>query len=137
MAELKHSETTGAIIKVFYKVYNELGYGFLEKVYENAMVIELREMGLVVEQQKPIWVYYQGQLVGEYFADLVVNNSVIVELKSGESIARAHEVQLINYLRATEFEVGLLLNFGQSPEYRRRLFDKKPAQLLSSLFDES
>ncbi len=132
---LKHSETTGAIIKAFYKVYNELGFGFLEKVYENAMVIELREMGLTVEQQKPINVYYREELVGEYFTDLVVNKSVIVELKSSETIVRAHEAQLINYLRATDFEVGLLLNFGQTPEYRRRIFDKKPAQLLSSLFD--
>jgi len=135
MAELKHSETTGAILKAFYKVYNELGFGFLEKVYENAMVIELREMGLTVEQQKPINVYYREELVGEYFADLVINNCVIVELKSAEILVRAHEAQLINYLRATDFEVGLLLNFGPTAEYRRRIFDKKPTQLLSSLFD--
>lgn len=136
MENLKHSETTGAIIKAFYKVYNELGFGFLEKVYENALVIELRELGLIVEQQKPIFVYYQGQLVGEYFADLVVNDSVILELKSAETISRAHEAQLINYLRATEFEVGLLLNFGKSPEYKRKIFENKPRELLGVLFDQ-
>ena len=136
MENLKHSETTGAIIKAFYKVYNTLGFGFLEKVYENALVIELRESGLLVEQQKPIFVYYQGQLVGEYYADLVVNNCVILELKSAETISRAHEAQLINYLRATEFEVGLLLNFGQTAEYRRKIFENRKTTLLSVLFSE-
>ncbi|HEY2847970.1 MAG TPA: GxxExxY protein [Pyrinomonadaceae bacterium] len=121
-ADLKHSETTGAILKAFYRVYNSLGHGFLEKVYENALVIELRAAGLVVDQQRPVVVFYRDELVGEYFADLVVNNSVIVELKAAESLSRAHETQLINYLKATDFEVGLLLNFGSSPEYRRKIF---------------
>jgi GxxExxY protein len=127
MEKLKHSEITGEIIKSFYKVYNALGFGFLEKVYENALVIELRELGLTVEQQLPIAVSYRGHLVGEYFADIVVNRCVILELKTAESISRAHEAQLINYLRATDFEVGLLLNFGQSAEYRRRVFENKSA----------
>jgi GxxExxY protein len=122
--DLKHSETTGSILKAFYRVYNSLGHGFLEKVYENALVIELKAAGLLVEQQRPIIVHYEGQVVGEYFADLVVDNCVIVELKAGESLARAHEAQLLNYLRATEFEVGLLLNFGAEPEYRRKIFSK-------------
>ena len=123
MENLKHSEITGAVIKAFYKVYNSLGFGFLEKVYENALIIELHELDLTVEQQRPIAVYYRDQLVGEYFADLIVNNCVIVELKTGESMSRAHEAQLINYLRATDIEVGLLLHFGQSAEYRRKIFD--------------
>lgn len=135
MENLKHSEITGAIIKSFYKVYNSLGYGFLEKVYENALVIELLELGFCVEQQKGVVVYYRDKLVGEYFTDLVVENSVIVELKSAVSISRAHEAQLINYLRATEFEVGLLLNFGQTAEYKRKIFENKSTGLLSVLFD--
>jgi len=124
--DLKHSETTGAILKAFYKVYNSLGHGFLEKVYENALMFQLRSNGHHVKQQKPIIVRYEGHLVGEYFADVVVDDCVIVELKAAEALSRAHETQLINYLRATEFEVGLLLNFGSSPEYRRKIFTSKP-----------
>ena len=110
--ELLHRETTDQIIKAFYKVYNALGYGFLEKVYENALVIELREIGFQVEQQKSLKVHYGRHLVGEYFADLVVEEKVILELKAAETIIQAHAAQLQNYLRATEIEVGLLLNFG-------------------------
>jgi GxxExxY protein len=135
MADLKHSDITGAIIRSFYKVYNSLGFGFLEKVYENALVIELRDAEFIVEQQRPIVVCYRQHLVGEYFADLVVNDAVIVELKSAESICRAHEAQLVNYLRATEFEVGLLLNFGQSAEYRRKIFENEPQSIWSEILD--
>jgi GxxExxY protein len=112
---------------VFYHVYNTLGYGFLEKVYERAMAIKLRNAGLSVNQQQPIKVFFEEQLVGDYFADLVIENVVIVELKAGEAIAEAHEAQLMNYLKATEMEVGLLLNFGPKPEFRRKVFtnDKK------------
>jgi GxxExxY protein len=131
MEELKHSEITGNIIKAFYTVYNSLGYGFLEKVYENAMIVELRSLGLNVEQQKGISVFYRDTLVGEYFADLVVGSAVIIELKSVEKLVRAHEAQLINYLRATLFEVGLLLNFGQSPEYKRKIYENKKIDFLS------
>lgn len=133
--DLKHSEITGNIIKAFYTVYNSLGYGFLEKVYENAMIVELRSIGLHVEQQKGISVFYRETLVGEYFADLVVEHAVIVELKSVEKLIRAHEAQLINYLRATLFEVGLLLNFGQSPEYKRKIYENKNIDFLSVLSD--
>ena len=135
MEQLKYSETTGKIIKGFYAVYNDLGFGFLEKVYENALVVELESLGLAVEQQKPINVYYRDILVGEFFADLVVNSHVIVELKSAESIARAHEAQLINYLRATRYEVGLLLNFGKTAEYKRKIFDRNNTDLFSALLD--
>ena len=118
----KHSEITEKIIKAFYKVYNALGYGFLEKVYENAMFMELVSMGLIVEKQKQIQVYYEGKEVGQYFADLIVEGDVIVELKASESLCEEHEFQLINYLKATEIEVGLLLNFGKKPELKRKVF---------------
>jgi len=117
-----HEEITGTIIKAFYTVYNTLGYGFLEKVYENALVHELTKLGLEVRQQMPIKVYYDGCLVGEYFADLVVEGCVIVEIKAAESLRPEHAAQLLNYLKATEVEVGLLLNFGPKPEFARRIF---------------
>ena len=121
---LLHKGTTGKIIEAFYYVYNELGYGFLKKVYENALVIVLKHYGCSVAQQVPVKVYFEGQLVGDYYADLVVNGCVIVELKAAESISEAHEAQLVNYLRATNMEVGLLLNFGPKPEFRRRVFSR-------------
>lgn len=120
--ELIHKEITNKIIKAFYKVYSELGYGFLEKVYLNALYLELISMGLSCEKQKPIKVYYLEQLVGEYYADIIVNGCVIIELKAAEAFAEEHEFQLINYLKATEIEVGLLLNFGKEPEFRRKFF---------------
>jgi GxxExxY protein len=125
--ELLHKDITDKIIKAFYKVYNELGYGFLEKVYQNALVIELIEMGLQCEKQKQIKVYYRERLVGEYFADLIINECVIIELKAAETLVEEHEFQLINYLKATEIEVGLLLNFGKKPQFKRKIFtnDKK------------
>ena len=121
----KHSEITEKIIKAFYKVYNTLGYGFLEKVYENALFIELVAIGLFVKKQKQIKVYYDGKEVGEYFADLIVEESVIVELKAAENLCEEHEFQLINYLKATEIEVGLLLNFGEKPAFKRKVFSNK------------
>ena len=117
-----HSDITEKIIKAFYKVSNVLGYGFLEKVYENAMVIELKKMGCKVLQQKNIKVFYENEVVGEYYADLLVNDLVIVELKSLESLDKNIESQLINYLKATEIEVGLLLNFGKKAEFKRKIF---------------
>ncbi len=117
-----HQETTGAIIKAFYTVYNTLGYGFLEKVYENALAHELTKLGLKVGQQVPIEVYYDGQLMGKYFADLVVEGRVIVEIKAAERLRPEHDAQLLNYLKATKIEVGLLLNFGPKPEFSRKIF---------------
>lgn len=118
-----HSEVTEIIIGCFYNVYNKLGFGFLEKVYENALLIELREAGLTAAAQVPIEVYYKEQRAGNYFADLLVNNKVIVELKAGDgAIIEEHELQLVNYLRATEIEVGLLLFFGKKPQFKRKLF---------------
>ena len=124
---MKEEHLTRQIIGAFFRVYNRLGYGFLEKVYERALAIELRERGLRVACQNPVKVFYGGRMVGDYFADLVVEDSVIVELKAAEALHPAHEAQLVNYLRATEIEVGLLLNFGTKPQFSRKLFtnDKK------------
>ncbi|MBI3740592.1 MAG: GxxExxY protein [Chloroflexi bacterium] len=123
---LKHADLTEKILHAFFKkVYHQLGYGFLEKVYENAMAIELRRMGLQVEQQTKIDVYYEGEIVGEYFADLLVQGEVIVELKAAQAIVADNEAQLLNYLRATPYEIGLLLNFGPKPDFRRKAFDNE------------
>ena len=119
---MKYGEITDQVISAFLKVYNTLGYGFLEKVYENALLIELRLSGLFCEKQFPIKVYYNGCQVGEYFADIIAENCIIIEIKASEAIAEEHEFQLINYLKATDFEVGLLLNFGKKPEFKRKIF---------------
>jgi len=123
MLDFKHGDVTELIIKAFYTVYNTLGYGFLEKVYRNALAIELRKMGLEVVTEGRILVYYDGEVVGEYFADLLVAGVVIVELKAVKKLLEAHEAQLLNYLKATPYEVGLLLNFGPKPEFKRKAFD--------------
>jgi GxxExxY protein len=120
---MKHHEVTDRIIQAFYKVYKSLGYGFLEKVYENAMVIELRKETLNITPQSPIKVYYDEQIIGEYYADLLIDNKVIVEIKAAKCLAPEHEAQLLNYLKATDIEVGLLLNFGPQPEIKRKIFD--------------
>ena len=120
---MKNEELTAQIIKAFFKVYNTLGYGFLEKVYERAMVIELEEMGFEVENQKRVLVYYKGHIVGNYSADLMVEDTVVCELKSSESLVADNEDQLINYLKATTKETGLLLNFGKKPQIKRKVYD--------------
>lgn len=120
-----HKEITDQILRAFFNVYNTLGYGFLEKVYENSMLIELRKMGLDTQRQVPIKVYYAEQIVGEYYADLIVNDKIIIELKAAENLCEEHEFQLINYLKATEIEVGLLLNFGKKPQFARKIFTNK------------
>ena len=119
---LLHQDITEEIISTYYYVYNELGYGFLEKVYENAMLIELKSRGFKVESQKLIKVYFKDTIVGEYFADIVVNDKIILELKSCEALAPEHEVQLFNYLKATKIEVGLLFNFGKRTAFKRKIF---------------
>jgi GxxExxY protein len=119
---LLHKDITDKIIKAYYNVYNSLGYGFLEKVYENAMLIELRKLGLNVQKQVPIKVFYDEQLVGQYFADIIVEETIIVELKATEGLREEHEFQLINYLKATELEIGLLMNFGKTPQFKRKIF---------------
>jgi GxxExxY protein len=119
---LQHQEITSQIIAAFYAVYNTLGYGFLEKVYENALTLELQKKNLTVHRQVPIKVRYAGQIIGEYFADLLVEGKVIVELKAVEKIIPVHEAQLLNYLKATDMEVGLLLNFGPKADFTRKIF---------------
>ena len=121
--DIKYKTLTEKIIKVFYKVYNKLGYGFLEKVYENAMMIEMRKEGIPAVSQYAIKVYYENNIVGEYFADILVADKVIVEIKAARNIAVENEAQLLNYLKATDIEVGLLLNFGPKPEIKRKVFD--------------
>jgi len=122
MNELLHKELTNKILSCFYTVYNTLGFGFLEKVYENAMMIELTKQGIRAEKQKPIKVYYSNNMVGEYFADIIVEDTIIIELKAAECLIEEHELQLINYLKATDKEIGLLLNFGKKPEFKRKIF---------------
>jgi GxxExxY protein len=121
--EGKHSELTGKILGAFFQLHKEMGFGFAEKIYEAALEILLLELGLIVERQKDIFVYYHGKVVGEYKADLIVNGVVLIELKSVERLIGAHDAQLLNYLKATEIEVGLLLNFGREAEFHRKIYD--------------
>ena len=121
----KYSELTEKIILSFYKVYNTLGYGFLEKIYEKALLIELRKIGLKVDEQKCINVFYQNEVIGVYFADLIVNDSVIIEIKATGEIKKIHEIQLVNYLKASDIEVGLLINFGETPIVKRKVFSNQ------------
>lgn len=120
--KLLYEEITEKIIKSYFKVYNTLGYGFLEKVYENAFAIELRKNGLEVRCQYPISVKYDSEIVGKYYADIIVNDIIIIEIKAAKEISEEHECQLINYLKATDIELGLLMNFGKGAEYRRKIF---------------
>jgi GxxExxY protein len=119
----KHKALTAAIISIFYKVYNTLGYGFLEKIYENAMMYEFKKAGIPAVSQSPINVLYEDEIMGEYCADILVDDKVIVEIKAAKSLAPDHKAQLLNYLKATDKEVGLLLNFGPKPEISRKVFD--------------
>ena len=121
----KHEDVTEIVIRSFFKVYNTLGYGFLERVYENALFCELADTELIVEKQNRINVFYKGEVVGKYVADLVINNNVIIEIKAAEHLCEEHECQLINYLKATNIEVGLLLNFGKKPQFRRKVFSNR------------
>ncbi len=121
--DYKYKELTEKIIKIFYKVYNKLGYGFLEKVYENAMMLEFEREKMPAISQFSIQVFYEDKIVGEYFADILVDDKVIVEIKASKNLVLDNEAQLLNYLKATDKEVGLLLNFGPKPEIKRRVFD--------------
>ena len=121
---MKHSELTGKIIECAYKVHNALGFGFLETVYQNSLLIELLKSGLKAEKEKPIKVLYENQIVGDYIADIIVEEKVILELKAVKEIHAVHEAQLINYLKATGIEIGLLINFGESVEIKRKILDR-------------
>lgn len=117
-----YKEETDEIIEAFYEVYNTLGYGFLEWVYQNALYQELKRRGFDCKAQYPIKVFFKGQEVGEYYADVLVNECIILELKAVDTLCKEHELQLINYLKATDMEVGLLLNFGERPQIRRKIY---------------
>jgi GxxExxY protein len=121
----KHNELTENIIGAFYTVYNQLGFGFLEKVYERALLIELKKRGLLAQAQVPIKVYYAGEVIGNYFADILVENLVIVELKAGNGLIEEHEAQLLNYLKATEIEVGLLKFWFKSSCKKKNIYEQK------------
>lgn len=122
---LKHAELTEKIIGVFFDVYNQLGHGFLESVYEQALGIALTEAGMSVQHQAPIGVWFRARKIGDFKADMIVDDHVLLELKAARNIDLAHEKQLLNYLRATDVEVGLLLNFGIRPEFRRLVFENE------------
>ncbi len=132
MTKLKHGELTENIIGTFYEVYNELGFGFLESVYEAALFMALDEKGFNVEQQVPVPVWFRRKKIGHFEADLVVEYIVILELKAVSKIVNSHEAQLLNYLRAMEIEVGLLLNFGPCPEFKRLAFDNARKKRLTN-----
>src|SRR3972149_5797423 len=121
--EGKYADLSEKIIKVFYRVHTELGYGFSEKVYQKAYGIALREDGMKVDEQVPIKVYFHGQLVGEFFTDMLINDVILLELKSASAILDEHEAQLLNYLKSTDIEVGYVLNFGKSATFKRKVFD--------------
>lgn len=125
----KHSTLTEKVISAYYRVYNVLGYGFLEKVYERALAHEIKKLGLKVCAQQPIEVFYDNEKIGLYFVDLLVEDVLVVELKAATSLAAENEAQLINYLKASKLEVGLLLNFGEKPQFKRKVFtnDRKSA----------
>jgi GxxExxY protein len=123
---MKNDDLTEKIIGCAFKVHNALGAGFLEKVYENALRIELERLGFSIKQQEPINVHYEGQVVGEYYSDLWVNDCVVIEVKAGLALAKQHEVQLVNYLTATGIDCGLLLNFGPSVQVKRKFREYKP-----------
>jgi len=126
-----HEELTNKIICAFYNVYNNLGHGFLEKVYENSLAIELGKFGLTVAQQERVQVFYEGIPVGDYIADMTVEEAVVLELKSAELLKSEHVSQLRNYLKATDKEVGLLLNFGRTPEFKRIVLGNEPGASLT------
>ena len=117
-----HEELTQKVIAVFFEVYNELGHGFLESICQTAMVMALRQAGLTVEQEVPFQVWFRGVRIGRFEADIVVNRVVLIEIKSASALHPWNEAQLLNYLRVSSIEVGLLMNFGPKPEYRRRIF---------------
>jgi GxxExxY protein len=119
---MKHQDLTAKIIECAYKVHNKLGFGFLESVYQNALMIELDKAGLSAEPQAPIKVFYDDRIVGDFIADIIVEDKVILELKSVKELHPAHEAQLTNYLKATGIEVGLLINFAESVQIKRRVF---------------
>jgi GxxExxY protein len=140
---LKHRELTDKVIGVFFDVYNEMGHGFLESVYENAIALALTENSFDVKRQISIPVWFRGQKVGDFVADMLIENSVLLELKAVRVLEASHEAQILNYLRATDLEVGLLLNFGVKPQFKRFAYDngrkqsRESTSIAKVLFDAS
>jgi len=128
-SKIKYKDLSEKIIKSFYDVYNELGWGFLESVYEKALAIVLKEKGLTVERQKAIPVYFHNKDVGEFRADIIVENKIILELKTVSRLEAVHEAQILNYLKATTIEIGFLMNFGKQPKFKRFIFDNDKKNL--------
>lgn len=120
-AGLVHGELSERVIGAFYETYNTLGFGFLESVYESAFALQLEQSGLLVQRQHPIVVHYRGHVVGDFRADLLVESVLLVEIKTARSLLPIHEAQLLNYLKATGLRLGLLVNFGPRPQFRRRV----------------
>jgi GxxExxY protein len=131
--DFKYKELTEQVIRIFYRVYNKLGYGFLEKIYENAMMIELKKEAIFAVSQCALKVFYDGEIVGEYYADVLVDNKLILEIKAGNHLVEENEAQLLNYLKATDIEVGLLVNFGPKPEIRRKAFDNSRKKISATI----
>lgn len=130
--DLKLTDKTGEVIAAFYEVYNNLGYGFIENVYQNALFKELKKRNVPCVAHPRITVYYKEEPVGYYEADIIAYDAIIIELKAVSHLLEAHEVQLVNYLKATDIEVGLLLNFGPKPEFKRRFFSKQAREVLKN-----
>jgi len=124
MAKYLYEELSSKIIQSIYRVYDKLGYGFLESVYENALLIELKRLGVEVENQKELKVYYDNEIVGIFRSDIIVEDKIIIELKSVVSLTKIHEVQLVNYLKSTKLKVGILVNFGEKLEIKRKYFEQ-------------
>lgn len=128
-----HGQVTEKILGAFFDVYNELGFGFVESVYVQSLAIDLRTQGVQVDREMSVPVWFRNQLVGAFRADMVVEKVVIVEVKAGRTLEPSHECQLLNYLRATEIEVGLLLNFGPRPQFKRLIFDNERKKIRGDL----
>jgi len=119
---LLYENLTNKIINCFYNVHNDLGFGFLEKVYERALIVELENKGIKFQEQRKIKIFYKNQNIGDYIADLIVDDEVIVEIKAVKNLSKIHEAQLVNYLKATKIKIGLLVNFGEKLEFKRKIF---------------
>ena len=134
--DLKYKEISDKILKAFYKVYNVFGYGFLEKIYEKSLMIELKKLGLKCVNQHPIAVYYEGEIIGNYIADIIVEGKILIELKSVKTLTIQDESQLLNYLSCTEIEIGLLLNFGPKPQTKRKIFDNERKPYILAILEK-
>jgi len=132
MAELLHKDLSDKIIGAYYNIYNTLGFGFLEKVYENVYSVELKSLNLDFQTQKPIEAYYKSEKVGLFIADIVAEGKIILEHKAAENLCPEHEYQLLNDLKATNIEVGFIFNFGKKPQFKRLVFDNNRKKLLES-----